>query len=106
MKQNQQMKGRKNIKKRKKSLNIVHVVSFAFIAYFFVTFFDQQIQINKYNSQIEMYNKEIEAKQSLVDYYNNQNENITTDEYVESVAREKLGLVKPYETVYIDSNKQ
>lgn len=105
MKQNQQMKGR-NIKKRKKSLNIVHIVSFAFILYFVITFFDQQIQINKYNSQIEMYNKEIEAKKSLVEYYKNQNENITTDEYIESVAREKLGLVKPYETVYVDSNKK
>lgn len=106
MKQNQQMKGRKNVKNRKKSLNIVHIVSFVFIAYFVITFFNQQIQINKYNSQIDMYNKEIEAKKSLVEYYKNQNENISSDEYIESVAREKLGLVKPYETVYVDSNKK
>ena len=53
-----------------------------------------------------MYNKEIEAKKSLVEYYKNQNENISSDEYIESVAREKLGLVKPYETVYVDSNKK
>ena len=52
-----------------------------------------------------MYTKEIEAKQYLVEYYNNRNENITSDEYIESVAREKLGLVKPYEIVYVDSNK-
>ena len=52
-----------------------------------------------------MYTKEIESKQNLVEYYNNKNENIKSDEYIESVAREKLGLVKPYETVYIDSNK-
>lgn len=101
---NQKMKG-KNVKKRKKSLNIVHLVSVVFIAYFSVTFFDQQIKINKYNSQIDMYTKEIEAKQYLVEYYNNRNENITSDEYIESVAREKLGLVKPYEIVYVDSNK-
>ncbi len=106
MKQNQQIKGRKNVKKRKRSLNIVHIVSFVFIAYFVITFFNQQIQINKYNSQIDMYNKEIEAKKSLVEYYKNQNENISSDEYIESVAREKLGLVKPYETVYVDSNKK
>lgn len=105
MVKNQELKGRKNVKKRKKSLNIVHVISFAFIVYFGFTFFNQQLKINKYNSQIEMYTKEIESKQQLVEYYNNKNENITSDEYIESVAREKLGLVKPYETVYVDSNK-
>ena len=102
MVRNQVKKGRKNVKKRKKSLNIIHVISIAFIAYFGITFFNQQLKLNKYNSQIEMYT---EAKQYLVEYYNNKNENISTDEYIESVAREKLGLVKPYETVYVDSNK-
>ncbi len=105
MRQNQSVKGRRVIKKKKKSLNIVRIMAMAFIGYFCVTFFKQQMQLNKYNSQIEMYSKEIESKQNLVEYYNNRSENITTDEYIESVAREKLGLVKPYETVYIDSNK-
>lgn len=105
MVRNQSVKGRGKIKKRKKSLSMIHIVSIVFIAYFGITFFNQQIKLNKYNSQIEMYTKEIEAKQYLVDYYNDKNENITTDEYIESVAREKLGLVKPYEKVYIDSNK-
>lgn len=105
MVRNQGTKGRKIVKKRKKSLNMIHVISIAFIIYFAITFFDQQLKLNKYNSQIEMYTKEIEAKQNLVEYYNNKNENIASDEYIESVAREKLGLVKPYETVYVDSNK-
>ena len=101
----QEMKGRTKVKKRKKSLNIVQIISVVFVAYFGVTFFNQQLKINKYNSQIEMYTEEIEAKQYLIDYYNEQSENISTDEYIESVAREKLGLVMPYETVYVDSNK-
>ncbi len=101
----QEIKGRGNIRKRKKSLNIIHVISIIFLVYFGYTFFNQQLKINKYNSQIEMYENEIKSKQNLVEYYNNKNENISTDEYIESVAREKLGLVKPYETVYIDANK-
>lgn len=105
MKTNQMMKGKRNTRKRRKSLNIVHVVVIVFVVYFGYTFFDQQLKLNKYNSQIEMYQKEIESKQNLVEYYNNKNENITTDEYIESVAREKLGLVKPYETIYVDANK-
>lgn len=105
MSQNLNMKGRKVVKRKKKNLNIVHIASIAFIMYFGFTFFNQQLKLNKYNSQIDMYTKEIESKQYLIEYYNNRNENITTDEYIESVAREKLGLVKPYETIYVDSNK-
>ena len=91
--------------KKKTRVQLSHVVAIAFVVYFAYTFFDQQVKINRYNSQIEMYNQEIEAKQNLVEYYNTQSENITSDEYIESVARERLGLVKPYETIYIDANK-
>ena len=105
MKRNQGNMRKRKSSKKKKNFNIVHVVAFAFILYFLVTFSDQQIKLNKYNSQIDMYQKEIEAKQDLVEYYNNKNENIKTDEYIESVAREKLELVKPFDIVYIDSNK-
>ncbi len=105
MKRNQGNMRKRKSSKKKKNFNIVHVAAFAFILYFLVTFSDQQIKINKYNSQIDMYEKEIEAKQDLVEYYQNKNENIKTDEYIESVAREKLELVKPFDIVYIDSNK-
>ncbi len=91
--------------KKKTRVQLSHVVAIAFVVYFAYTFFDQQVKINRYNSQIEMYNQEIEAKQNLVEYYNTQSENITSDEYIESVARERLGLVKPYETIYVDANK-
>ena len=91
--------------KKKTRVQLSHVVAIAFVVYFAYTFFDQQVKINRYNSQIEMYNQELEAKQNLVEYYNTQSENITSDEYIESVARERLGLVKPYETIYVDANK-
>lgn len=101
------MKNRRVVGKVKKKtrVQLSHVVAIAFVVYFAYTFFDQQVKINRYNSQIEMYNQEIEAKQNLVEYYNTQSENITSDEYIESVARERLGLVKPYETIYVDANK-
>ncbi len=98
---------KKSVKKKKKSknVNIVHIVSILFMIYFVYTFYDQQIKINNYNSQIEMYESDIEAKRNLAEYYNNQSQNIQTDEYIESVAREKLGYVKPYEKIFIDANR-
>ncbi len=101
---NQRTKEKRKVKKKKKNVSIVHVMTILFIVYFGFTFFNQQLKLNKYNSQIEMYEKEIESKQNLIEYYKSRKENITTDEYIESVAREKLGLVKPYEKVYIDAN--
>lgn len=78
---------------------------FAFSIYFVYTFIEQQVQINKYDSEIEMYTADIENKRELVNYYNNQKGNTKSDEYIENVARESLGYVKPYEKIFIDANK-
>ena len=80
-------------------------VLFAFSIYFVYTFIEQQVQINKYDSEIEMYTADIENKRELVNYYNNQKGNTKSDEYIENVARESLGYVKPYEKIFIDANK-
>lgn len=96
-------------KKEKKQINkknrILVLCFILFSIYFVYTFFEQQIQINKYDSQIEMYNAEIASKNELAKYYKEQSKNISTDEYIEQVARESLGYVKPYEKVFIDTNK-
>lgn len=84
------------------------ILAFCFIlfsVYFVYTFLDQQTQINKYNSQIEVYKTEIAAKNEITNYYKEQAENTTTDKYIEQVARETLGYVKPYEKVFVDTNK-
>lgn len=93
------------INKKQGKIKFVHIISIVFIMYFAYTMFDQQLQINKYNSQIEMYEKDIENKNKLVEYYSSQKVNITSDEYIEKVARESLGYVKPYEKIFIDANR-
>ena len=54
---------------------------------------------------IDMYESDIENKNKLVEYYDSQKSVINTDEYIEKVARDTLGYVKPYEKVFIDANK-
>jgi len=95
----------KNTENRSGKIKFIHIISLSFILYFAYTMFDQQIQLNKYNSQIEMYQADIESKNKLVDYYSSQKTNITSDEYIEKVARDSLGYVKPYEKIFIDANK-
>lgn len=102
------MKKRENINNKinkKKKIRPVMIVLFAFSVYFVYTFIEQQVQINKYDSEIEMYTADIENKRELVNYYNNQKGNTKSDEYIENVARESLGYVKPYEKIFIDANK-
>ena len=105
------MKNKKNLKesnknkKKKKKLGMVHLFMIAFVSYFVYTFAQQQIQINKYDSQIEMYSDDIKNKQKLTEYYNSQKNNTNTDEYIENIARESLGYVKPYEKIFVDANK-
>jgi cell division protein FtsB len=94
-----------NPKRKSKNISIVTVISVIFICYFFYTLIQQQYQINKYDSQIQMYQGEIQNKNKLTKYYGEQKLSIQTDEYMESVAREELGYVKPYEKVFIDANK-
>lgn len=92
-------------KNKKKKIKMIHIFMLVFSFYFVYTLVDQQIQINKYNSQIEMYRADIKSKTELTDYYNKQKGSIQTDEYIENVARETLGYVKPYEKIFIDANK-
>lgn len=93
-----------SVKKKKKN-KVIYLCLFGFLIYFVYTLFQQQLQLDKYNSQIKMYESEIEAKESLVNYYSNEKDNIDSDEYIEQVARDVLGYVKPYEKVFIDANK-
>ena len=92
-------------KKRKKKIRAFHVIVFAFVLYFVYTLYDQQIQMNKYDSQIEMYTSDIKSKTELKEYYSGQKVNINSDEYIEKIARESLGYVKPYEKIFIDANR-
>lgn len=96
---------KKESQKRKIKFKASYLFILAFSVYFVYTVVDQQLQINKFDSQIKVYKEDIKTKAALIEYYNNQEKNINTDEYIESVARETLGYVKPYEKVFIDTNK-
>lgn len=101
-----QKRSNNNIRKKdKKNVNFIHFLGIIFCSYFVYTMYVQQIQINNYDSQIEMYKSDIKAKNDLVEYFSNQKQNIQSDEYIENVAREKLGYVKPYEKIFIDANR-
>lgn len=66
----------------------------------------QQLTLNAYSADNKYYKDKIDQERKKSESLKNQQAIQNTDEYIERIAREKLGLVKPDEKVFIDiSNK-
>ena len=92
-------------KKSRKKLNFAKIFGIGIFVYFISVFCVQQFRINEYKVQEEYYENAIaDIKEEKIE-----NEELmaetNTAEYIEQVAREKLGLVKPYEKIFMDINK-
>ncbi len=75
------------------------------LLYFVCVFSGQQTKLNSYKNEKKYYENQIneltEKKENLQDTL----KNVNSAEYIEKVAREKLGMYYPYESVFIDINK-
>lgn len=93
---------------KKKSNLFRNFLIIAFIVWG-VMLIKQQLNISQYNQEL----KEISEKIEVAEDELNQNkqdleeekQNINSTEYIEKLAREKLGMYLQNERVYIDSNK-
>ena len=81
------------------------ILIIAFIVYFAYTLIKQQQTLNSYASQKDKYNDDIEVAEEEQADLKEMKENINSDEYIEQIAREKLGMYYPNERVYIDIEK-
>lgn len=92
----------KNIKIRKLLKKVLIIM---FILYFAYTLIKQQQTLNSYANQKAKYNEDIETAEEEQADLRAMKENINSDEYIEQIAREKLGMYYPNERVYIDVEK-
>lgn len=81
------------------------VLVIAFIIYFIYTIISQQKTLNNYAQEKEQYNEQIETAKDEQEELQNMKDNINSNEYIEEIAREKLGMYYPNERVYIDVEK-
>lgn len=91
-----------NIIKTNKLLTLLLVL---IIIYFIFTFINQQTKLNSYNKDISYYTTQIEELEEKKEELLATEENVNSEEYIEKVAREKLDMYLPNETVYIDISK-
>ena len=64
----------------------------------------QQLIENKYNELAEV-EKKIAAETALADELRLEKDTLMSDESIERIAREKLGMIKPGERVFVDMNR-
>lgn len=94
-----------NKKKKKYRIDYVRVMLIVCLVYFSVTFVKQQFKINEYNVKINSIKQDIADANQEIESLNETKEKASDSEYIEQIAREELGLVKPYEKIFIDISK-
>ena len=93
------------MKNKKTSKLYKKILILAFIIYFVYTLIMQQKTLNSYATEQDKYNEDIEVAEEEQNELQEMKDNINSDEYIEQIAREKLGMYYPNERVYIDVEK-
>ena len=81
------------------------ILLIAFAIYVIYTLYSQQLTLNAYQADADRYQEQIVAEQETKEELNSIKENINSDEYIEVMASEKLGMYLPNERVFIDITK-
>ncbi|MBE7046130.1 MAG: septum formation initiator family protein [Ruminococcaceae bacterium] len=71
-----------------------------------ITFIRQQGEINDYNNKIEDINSQIAYEEKHSKELEEKSDLYSSDDYIEKVARDELGLVKADEKVFVDANSK
>lgn len=88
----------------KKKLRINRFIIIAVTIYFVCTIISQQHTLSSYEKEAATYETKIDQAKEETEELKNVKNNINSTEYIENVAREKLGMYLPNERVYIDIN--
>ncbi len=91
-----------NISKLNKAMNLIVIL---LVIYVIFTVIKQQSKINSYNKDIAYYTAQEEELKEKQEELKETQKNVNSEEYIEEVAREKLDMYYPNETVYIDVSK-
>ncbi len=94
----------KSEKKRKKGKTFyVLFVTAVLCVYSCAVYFQYKQRLELYKRESEL-DKEIKLQEKIYKELTEQSEYSESDEYIEKIARQQLGLVKPNEILFIDQN--
>ncbi len=93
------------MKNKRKSNSLKKLIYLLVIAYVGYILIQQQMYLLACEKEENYYKREISRQKEINEQYKKQGQYYQTDSYIESVAREKLGMVLPEERVFIDISK-
>ena len=82
------------------------VLFFLIIFYLSINLVSQQQLIENKNNELADVEKKIAAEIALSDELRVEKDMLMSDESLERIARDKIGMIKPGERVFIDINRQ
>ena len=97
-----QKKQKQQKQEKRKVTRVLWAVLFLYVGYIFV---QQQIRLHDLRVEEKEVSAEIEQAQQENKELTHIMDIMDTNEYIEKVARQKLGFVKPDEQVFIDTSK-
>lgn len=92
-------------KRKKKKFGIVRIIIFAMMLYFLVIMINQNKLMKELEGKKMVLQNEIHILEEEIDDLNTELENSDSLEFIEKVARDELGMVKPREIIVIDKGK-
>lgn len=95
-------KSQKPSRKKSKTAKIFWAVVFLYVGYIFV---QQQVRLHDLRVEEKQVAAEIKQAQSENEDLAHTKDIMESDEYIEKIARQKLGFVKPDEQVFVDTSR-
>lgn len=80
---------------------LIYTAVFMYVAAILI---NQQMKLMDLRSSAAQYNKQIQEEKLRSEQLAKLRGEISSSKYIEEVAREKLGLVMPYEIVFVDAS--
>lgn len=92
-------------KKKKKRFKLTYMIICFLLLYIALTFWNQRNLMQELQAKKNHNILEVQALEKEIESLNKEIESSDTLQFVEKVARDDLGMVKPREIIYIDTNK-
>lgn len=80
---------------------VLMTATFLYMLYILGT---QQVKLNELNNELSCYNRDLQEEKLETEKLNDTLATLSDDEYMEEVARDKLGLVMPTEIIFMDAS--
>ncbi|WP_229768511.1 FtsB family cell division protein [Tissierella pigra] len=92
-------------KKNKKRLSLLNLIIGFLLIYVGLTLWNQRSLMKNLEAKRKEVQKEVQTLEKEINVLSKEIEDSDSLQFVEKVARDELGMVKPREIIYIDKNK-